>query len=457
MAPFFQFLLAGTHSGVGKSTLAAGLLRALCQRGLAVAPFKCGPDFLDPQLHRAAAGRLSWNLDSWFMDDTALRASYAQGSVAADGALVEGVMGLFDGADPVSFRGSSADIARRLGLPVVLVLDGSAVGGSVAATVLGHQQLWPELTLAGVIFNRVASAGHYRLLRAAVTAHTRVASLGYARPSPRWLLPERHLGIHRPGEIPGLDAALDALAGELAETIDLSALLALEGPRPAPAPASGPPVAGELRVGLAWDEAFSFAYSDTLDRMERLGVHWVPFSPLRDRLPEGLAGLYLPGGYPELHAAALAGNRECLAGLKARIEQGLPCYAECGGLMLLGEALVTLDGVAHPMAGVLPGRAVMTDGLQRFGYHQLETLQDTLLAPRGARARAHEFHCSRWEGGATPNGFLAQPLQGPGHPEGFARGDLLASYAHLHFAGAPDWARHWRFRMAAANPRFRVT
>ena len=448
--PPFHLLLAGTHSGVGKTTLAAGLLRALRLRGSAVAPFKCGPDFLDPQLHQVAAGRPCWNLDSWFMDDAALAATFARGCAGADGAVVEGVMGLFDGADPVTFRGSSADIARRLGLPVVLVVDAGAMGGSVAATVLGHAQLWPDLDLAGVIFNRVSGQGHYRLLKAAVEAHTQVASLGYVRPSPRWSLPERHLGIHRPGEIPGLEGALDALAAELEETVDLEALRGLgRAPRPCadPGPAWTPP--RELPVGLAWDEAFSFAYTDTLDRLERLGVRWVPFSPLRDRLPEGLAGLYLPGGYPELHAGALAGNGPFLASLKAALDGGLPCHAECGGLMLLGEALVTRDGVAHPMAGVLPGRAVMTEGLQRFGYHHLETLQDTLLAPGGARARAHEFHCSRWEGGGQPNAFLAQPLQGAPHPEGFARGDLLASYAHVHFAGAPAWAQNWVARMAA--------
>jgi cobyrinic acid a,c-diamide synthase len=322
------------------------------------------------------------------------------------------------------------------------VADASAVGGSVAATVLGHARLWPDLALAGVIFNRVAGPGHYRLLEAAVTAHTEVRPLGYARPCASWTLPERHLGIHRPWEIPGLEPALDALAAELGATVDLDALRALARPGPG---AALPPRAttGSLPVGLAWDEAFSFAYADTLERLERLGVRWVPFSPLRDRLPGGLAGLYLPGGYPELHAEALAGNTGFLAALREALAAGLPCYAECGGLMLLGESLVTLDGRAHPMAGALPGRAVMTGGLQRFGYRELETGKDTLLAPAGSRARAHEFHCSRWEGGAAPDAYRSRPLQGEGGMEGFARGRLLASYAHIHFAGAPGWAEHW--------------
>jgi len=440
------FVLAGTHSGCGKTTLAAGLLRALAGRGLAVAPFKCGPDFLDPQLHRAAAGRPSWNLDSWFMDDAALRETYARGSEGADLALVEGAMGLFDGADPISFKGSSADIARRLGLPVVLVVDAAAMGGGVAATVLGHARLWPGLDLAGVICNRVAGPGHYALLEAALKAHTDTRPLGYASPDPGWSLPERHLGIHRPFEIPGLEPALTALAARLDTTLDLDALAALARPGPGAAPPPRP-VPGRLQVGLAWDEAFSFAYTDTLERMERLGVHWVPFSPMRDRLPDDIQGLYLPGGYPELHAATLAANGAFLAALNAALAGGLPCYAECGGLMLLGESLVTLDGRAHPMAGVLPGRAVMTDGLQQFGYRDLETCRDTLLAPAGARARGHEFHCSRWEGGPGADAYRSTPVHGAPRLEGFARGPLLASYAHLHFAGAPEWARHWVARM----------
>jgi cobyrinic acid a,c-diamide synthase len=440
--PVPGFVLAGTHSGCGKTTLAAGLLRALACPGRSVAPFKCGPDFLDPQLHRAAARRPSWNLDGWFMDDGALRETYGNGSRGADLALVEGAMGLFDGADPVTFAGSSADIARRLGLPVVLVVDASAMGGSVAATVQGHARLWPDLALAGVIFNRVASPGHYHLLEAAVTAHTSVRPLGYARPSAGWSLPERHLGIHRPFEIPGLEPALDALAAELTATVDLDALRDLARPGPMAAFRSDQP-GGAIRVGLAWDEAFSFAYTDTLERMERLGIGWVPFSPLRDRLPEGLDGLYLPGGYPELHAGQLARNGAFLAALNAALAAGLPCYAECGGLMLLGESLVTKDGRAHPMAGALPGRAVMTDGLQRFGYRELVTRRDTLLAPAGARARAHEFHCSRWEGGDPPDAYQSTPLHGESRPEGFARGKLLASYAHIHFAGSPGWAQHW--------------
>lgn len=445
-------LIAGSHSGCGKTTLVAGLLRELRYQGIKAAPFKCGPDFLDPQLHNVAAGRSSWNLDAWFMDDGALRETYTRGSCGADIAVIEGVMGIFDGADHITFAGSSADIAVRLGVPVILVVDAPGVGGSVAAIVLGHTRLWPNLNLAGVIFNRVSSEGHYRILKEAVEAHTDVTPLGYAIPSENWRLPERYLGIHRPSEIPDLDRSLDTLAAELASTIDVDALCALAAPVP-DVHIEESLSSEELPVGLAWDEAFSFAYADTLNRMERLGVRWVPFSPLRDRLPEGIAGLYLPGGYPELHAEVLSRNNEFRIQLKRVLEEGMPCYAECGGLMVLTEALVTLDGRSYEMMGVIPGRVRMTDKLQRFGYKELKTACDTLLSPAGGTARAHEFHCSIWEDAPVQNAYTTRSLGNMCQTEGYARGNLLATYCHIHFASAPAWAESWAARMRAWKMR----
>jgi cobyrinic acid a,c-diamide synthase len=204
---------------------------------------------------------------------------------------------------------------------------------------------------------------------------------------------------------------------------------------------------GELPVGLAWDEAFSFAYADTLDRMERLGVRWVKFSPLRDRLPEGIAGLYLPGGYPELHAEELSRNNVFRIQLKRALEEGMPCYAECGGLMVLTEALVTLDGRSHEMVGAIPGRVRMTDKLQRFGYKELETASDTILAPAGSKARGHEFHCSVWEDSPMQNAYITHFPGNKSQNEGYAQENLLATYCHIHFASAPAWAESWVARM----------
>jgi len=448
-------LLAGTHSGCGKSTVVSGLLRAWRNQGLAIAPFKAGPDYLDPMLHRVAAGRPSWNLDGFFQGEAGLRETVARGSAGADLALVEGVMGLFDGSDPVTFQGSGADLARGLGLPVVLLVDGGGVGGSVAATVLGHGRLWPDLNLAGVILNRLGSAHHFELQRASIEAHTDTPVLGWVPKRPDWCLPERHLGIHQPHEVPGLEEALDRLAAGLSRTVDLDRLRALARPVPhapssQPGSQSGSPpgATGDLPVALGRDEAFAFTYADTLDRLERLGVRWVPFSPLRERLPEGVAGLYLPGGYPELHAAAFAANGALHADLKRAHSSGLPLFAECGGYMALGERLVDLEGRAHAMAGVIPGSFRMTERLQSFGYKRLRLAQDGLLGPAGAESLAHEFHHSLREDEPPSPAWRAENLRGEGRSEGHAEGNLVAGYAHLHFGAQPAWAEAWVGRMA---------
>jgi cobyrinic acid a,c-diamide synthase len=440
------FLLAGTHSGCGKSTVAAGLLRAFRNQGTVIAPFKAGPDFLDPMLHGVAAGRPSWNLDGFFQDDEGLRESLARGGAGAELALVEGVMGLFDGSDPVTFHGSGADLARRLGLPVVLVVDGGGVGGSVAATVLGHQRLWPDLNLAGVILNRLAGAGHCEVQRAALEAHTAVPVLGWLPTRADWQLPERHLGIYQPQEVPELEVALDRLAAGLSKTVDLAAIRALARPVK-DLPFVETAAVGDLPVALGWDEAFAFTYADTLDRLERLGVRWVPFSPLRERLPEGVAGLYLPGGYPELHAAAFAANTPFHADLRAAHAAGLPIFAECGGYMALGESLVDLEGRAHAMAGVIPGRFRMTERLQSFGYKRLRLAEDGLFGPAGAGGLAHEFHHSLREDELSHPAWWVENLRGEGGLEGCTEGSLLAGYAHLHFGAQPAWAEAWVTRM----------
>ena len=448
------FLLAGTHSGCGKTTLAAGLLRAFRNRGIRIAPFKAGPDYLDPMLHAAAAGRPSWNLDGWFLDDPGLRAAYARGGLHAELALVEGVMGLFDGA--ADFEGSSAELAVRLGLPVVLVVDGAGVGGSVAATVLGHARLWPAVPLAGVILNRLGSPGHYELQRGAIEARTGVRVLGWVPQSRDWSLPERHLGIVQPREIEGMEAALDRLAEELTATLDLEALRAIAR-IPAELPAGTAGRTGELPVALARDEAFGFIYADTLDRLERLGVRWVPFSPLRDRLPEGVAGLYLPGGYPELHAEALS-QAPFLADVRAAHGEALPIFAECGGYMVLCEALTDLRGRTFPMAGLVPGTARMTERLQSFGYKRLTLLRDSLFGPSGSAGKAHEFHCSIHEGALPAPAWRSENLSGAGREEGHASGSLLASYAHIPFGANPGWAEAWVARMRAGlQPSSRST
>lgn len=444
------FLLAGTHSGCGKTTLCAGLLRAYRNRGLTIAPFKTGPDYLDPKLHAAASGRPGWNLDAFFLDDEGLRDAYARGSENATLALVEGVMGLFDGSDPVTFKGSGADLARRLGIPIVLVVDGGGAGASIAATVLGHLQLWPGLELAGVILNRLSGERHFELQKASIERHTPVKVLGYVPKRKDWVLPERHLGIYQPHEVPDLDRALDTLAAGLEQTLDLDELQALAKSPSEKTPIFAPQKAqGNLKVALAKDEVCNFIYADTLDRLERLGVSWATFSPLRDRLPEGVCGLYLPGGYPELHGETLSKNQAFFSDLRAAHASGLPIFAECGGYMLLGESLRDGQGVVHAMAGVVAGRFCMTERLQSFGYKHLQALSDNLFCRAGEEGKAHEFHHSIREDELENPAWKATDLHGRESFEGVASGNLLAAYAHLHFGAQSAWAERWVARMQA--------
>ena len=444
-------LIAGTRSGCGKSTLMAGLIRAFAKQNLIVAPFKIGPDYLDPMLHSAASGRQSWNLDGWFLDDTTLMETWIHGSDKSDLALVEGAMGLFDGASPITFHGSGADLAIRLSLPTILVIDASGTGGTVAATALGCTKLMPNLNVAGVIFNRVASERHYNLLQTAITTHTNIKPLGWIKQSKSWQLPERHLGILSPEELPNLEADLDALASHhIIPTIDLKSLASIaKSPSVINLPSKilSKNLFRDLPVAIAKDSAFSFIYADTLDRLERLGVRWVPFSPLTDELPNNVAGLYLPGGYPELYAKKLAYNGAFFANLRTANSLGMPIFAECGGYMLLAESMTDSHGYTYPMADLVPGRSHMTKSLQSFGYKYITALQNTLLCPKGTVGRAHEFHHSIWEGASHSPAWHAQGTSGNELQQGHAEGNLLASYAHLHFGAMPTWAETWVAKM----------
>jgi cobyrinic acid a,c-diamide synthase len=440
-------LIAGTHSGCGKSTVMSGLIAAFIKHGYVIAPFKVGPDYLDPILHKAVACRSSWNLDSWFLSDTALMEAWNKGTFGADLALVEGAMGLFDGADPISFYGSGADIATRLNLPIILVVNAAGVGSTVAATVLGCTKLMPSLNIVGVIFNCVASERHYRLLETTISTHTDVVPLGWINRSQTWCLPERYLGIFNPEELPKLQTNLDTLSSQIESNIDLKIIasmaqaptIIINTPKTTPS--------NNLPVAIASDEAFSFVYADTLERLERMGVHWIPFSPLRDKLPNNVAGVYLPGGYPELHAKELTRNRELFVDLRAAYNTGMPIFAECGGYMLLSEAIIDINGYTYSMANLIPGYSRMTNKLQSFGYKNITATQNTLLCHKGETGRAHEFHYSLWEGDLCRPAWQAKGIKGDETLQGYAEGNLLASYIHLHFGAMPHWAKNWVKKM----------
>lgn len=434
-----RIVVGGASSGAGKTTVAVALVAALRARGLTVAPFKCGPDYLDPTYHARAAGAPCHNLDGWMMGREACLATFTRVARGADVAVIEGVMGLFDGASPTTGVGSTAELAGWLAAPVVAVLDASGMARTLAAVAGGLDRFDPGVRLAGVIANRVGSRGHLDLLRASLTSPP---LLGGLPAEPGLAFPERHLGLRTADEAVLPDATLAGWARRAEAWLDLDALLELaRSAQPLAAPpqrrVSGP---ARCRIGLAFDEAFHFYYEDDLARLGALGAELVRFSPVRDgALPE-VDGLYLGGGYPEMHAAALAANGAMRTAVREFAASGRPVYAECGGLMYLADAIRTLDGAVHPMAGALPGTAVMQPRLAALGYAEVETVAPSLLGPAGLRFRGHQFRYSSLEG--VPEGVrrvyaVTRRRDQVEEPEGYAHGGVLASYVHAHWASCP--------------------
>ncbi|QCI95201.1 cobyrinate a,c-diamide synthase [Novosphingobium sp. EMRT-2] len=387
-------MIAAPASGTGKTTVMLGLLRALAEDGLAVQPFKSGPDYIDPAFHRAASGRSSFNLDSWAMDGTLLDTIASQ-ATGADMVLAEGSMGLYDGVAQAGAtgNGASADIARRMGWPVVLVLDVSGQAQSAAAAALGFKLLDAELPFAGVILNRVASPRHERLVRRGLEA-VGIPVLGALPRRGDLTLPERHLGLVQAQEHPDLDRAIGDYATFMRGHADLATIRAAAGTRAAGGGAGRLPPPPAQRIAIALDAAFSFLYPHLLEGWRRAGAEIMPFSPLADEAPAHDADLaWLPGGYPELHAGMIAGAAMFLSGLRAHA-QTRPVHGECGGYMVLGEALIDKNGERHRMAGLL---GLVTSHAQRrmhLGYRHAELLAPVAGLAAGTKLRGHEFHYS---------------------------------------------------------------
>ena len=444
-----RLLIAGTHSGVGKTTVAVGLMAALKRRGLRVAPFKVGPDYLDPGYHLAACGVPSAPLDTWMLGADGMRRSFARGCRGADITVAEGMMGLHDGARPDTDEGSTAEVAKLLRLPTVLVIDGSALARSAGALALGYRAFDAEVPLVGVIANRVACEGHARWLRPGIEEGAGLPLLAWLPPASELGIPERHLGLVGAGESGSAVGLVERLADAAEEYLDVPRLLGLASeaaPLP-PAEPNAPPLLGRrARVAVARDEAFCFYYPDNLALLEAAGAELVAFSPIHNvELPERSDGLYLGGGYPELHAERLAGNPAMLRSIREFCAAGRPVSAECGGFMYLCQSLVDAAGHRHRMAGVLDGEVVMETRLQAIGYREVTFVRDTVLGPEGTVARGHEFRYSR-HAAAIPGGDTA--FRCGETVLGYAREDLLASYVHLHFGSRPEMAEHFVQRCA---------
>lgn len=439
-----RIVIAGTHSGVGKTTIATGLMAALRQRGLEVAAAKAGPDFIDPGYHSLAAGRPSRNLDPWMSGLDAIEPLAARAGRGCDVMVVEGVMGLFDGAADGS-PSSTADVAVALDAPVILVVDASSAGASVAAVVKGFATFDPRVRLAGVILNRIGSDSHEKMVRGAI-AKLEIPVLGVLRRDPELTWRDRHLGLVPVAENPaGIAQALDRLAGILDRSVDLDAIVrvAKTAPEREVAPLFQPSRVGQARVAVAQGPAFSFSYPDNLEALTAAGAELIPFDPCHDEeLPHDIQGLIAGGGFPEEYADALGDNQALLEDVRRRTPD-LVIWAECGGLLWLSQQLDK-----RSMAGVVEAKAAMTDRLT-LGYREAIIGPRSPLGPAGTRVRAHEHHYSAIE----PAGNACQVSGRQGAFEaGFADDTLLASYLHIHLGARPDLAESFvRTCLAAAG------
>jgi cobyrinic acid a,c-diamide synthase len=429
-----SLVIAAPHSGSGKTTVTLGIMAALLQRGFAVAPFKVGPDFIDPGYHRLVTGRPSLNLDGWMCSDAFVRATFARHAADADVAVIEGVMGLFDGISGSSDDGSTAQVARLLGVPVILVVDARSQARSAAALVKGFAEFDPHLWLAGVIFNNVGSDNHARILREAVASlPADIPVFGCIPRDDQVRIPSRHLGLVTAEDNPLTPEFLAHLADVMERTIDLDNLLkAIKGGSLTPGRHAEMPQ-GSVRLAVAYDAAFCFVYEDNLRLLREAGAEIVEFSPLTDRqLPGNISGIYLPGGYPELFDDRLAANEPMKTAICNFIESGMPVYAECGGFIYLTQEFV----------GVFPVRARMLPRRKALGYREVELTADSLLGPAGTVARGHEFHYS--EIGEMPEViervYRVRKLGVDLGDEGFRYRNCLASYIHLHFGSNPGLA-----------------
>lgn len=451
-------LIGGTNSGSGKTTMTLGILKALSRKGLHVQPFKVGPDYIDTSWHTHVCGVKSRNLDAFMVPEKQLFDSFYHHAANADICVIEGVMGLYDGYGTDPFYCSSAGMAKALGCPVILTLDGRAVSTSAAATVLGFQTLDPELNIAGVLLNNVTTDGHFELIKNAIEKYCQIPVLGRLPKLPDIELPSRHLGLVTAQEQDSYSEKWERLADEVEKYIDIDKLLDTATLNESDERGQHVPseLAGQgkgLKLALAHDEAFNFYYEDNLEFLQATGVEIIPFSPLKDAQLPACDLVYLGGGYPELYAGQLAENHSLLADIKAAHEQGIAIFAECGGLMYLGETIKDQQDNLHRMTGIFPGHSYMTQSLKRFGYCSAQAKTNTLLARQGSSIRGHEFHYSDFDTTLEPVLTFTKERDGKELSRwdgGYQVKNTFASYLHIHFAQNPELILNW-FNVARQN------
>ena len=444
-----QFLLAAPRSGSGKTTMTCALLMALKRRGCAPCAFKSGPDYIDPMFHRAVLGVESRNLDLFFSAPETVRTLYARGAAGHGAAVCEGAMGFYDGLGGVSDRASAWHLADTLDLPVLLVVEPKGQSLTLAAELNGLVNFRTPSHIAGILLNNCTARMHV-LLAPMLEKETGLPVLGFLPKLPEAVIGSRHLGLYTAAEVENLQQKLALLADAAEEHIDWPRLLALCEKEPPALPVQPETPPARVRIAVAQDEAFCFTYAETLEAFRDAGAEVVFFSPLRDTaLPENIGGLYLPGGYPELHARELSENTSLLREIKRKIESGLPTAAECGGFLYLGQSLTDAEGQSWPMVGVLPGEAKDAGRLVRFGYAALSADSDSMLFRAGESFPIHEFH--HWDSTANGTALAAKkPVGGAAWRCGSVNEHFYAGFPHLYWAGTP---LPQRFAAAAENYR----
>ncbi|WP_160723290.1 cobyrinate a,c-diamide synthase [Bacillus sp. USDA818B3_A] len=441
-----RLVIAGTGSGVGKTTLTIGLMSALIKKGYIVQGFKCGPDYIDPTYHTAVTGRPGRNIDSWMLESEIVKEIVYRGSKGADISIIEGVMGFFDGHNPLNNTGSTAEISMITESPVILVVNCDNMARSAAAIVKGFQEFLQGTNIVGVIVNQVGSEGHFQIVKSAIEQECKISVLGYLKMEHDLSIPERHLGLIPSVERGDLTSYFDRLGDLVLETVDVQSLFGL-----AKAPALKIKESQfirkeklKVRIAVARDSAFNFYYQENLDMLEAFGAELVEFSPLKgEKLPDHVNGLYIGGGFPEEFAAKLAEQRDVKYSIRTRIENGLPTLAECGGFMYLTNSLETTDRKRYEMVGIIPGEVKMQPQLAAIGYREITGVEGNYLLAPNLKAKGHEFHYSTFL--PKKEGHHAYQIKGMRGltEEGYMKGNLIAGYTHFHFGSCPEMVENW--------------
>lgn len=449
-----RLIFSATTSGTGKTTICCGVQRALKNRGINVQPFKVGPDYIDTEYHFLASGNKSRNLDEFMLPKEEIEFLFARSAGKADISIVEGVMGLYDGLGARYDYCSTASMAKILDCPVILIIDAKSMAASSAALVLGYMNLDPRIKIAGVIANNVSTESHFNIVKWAIETYTGVPVLGRIPKDEKFTLSSRHLGLTPSVEVQDLDEKLDYIAGVVEKYLDFDKLIEISSEEPIEYDAHRRDRIKDItnvRMGIAFDKAFNFYYQDSLELLEEMGVELVKFSPLSDEmLPENIDGIFLGGGFPEVFAKELSENRALLQEIKKRSEEGMPIYAECGGLMYLGSELENLEGEFFQMTGILNGKSVMSQRLKRFGYCEGVAEGESVISERSGSVRGHEFHYSDFISD-LPTIYRMEKKMTDGSIKrwggGYQQGNTLGTYLHTHFAGDYEMALHFIRRM----------